>query len=48
MPKGNKRCTCGATTPEQHLEAVLAGYTMHPYSGPSTPNPPKRERPAKQ
>jgi hypothetical protein len=29
-----KSCKCGARTPEQHVEYVLAGYPAHTYGGP--------------
>jgi len=29
-----KACRCGALTPNQHVEYVLAGYPTHTYSGP--------------
>lgn len=32
--KQEKSCKCGARTPNQHVEYVLAGYPAHTYSGP--------------
>lgn len=29
-----KRCTCGASTPKEHIEAVMMGAGRHPYTGP--------------
>jgi len=32
-----KSCRCGARTPNQHVEYVIAGYPAHTYSGPKAP-----------
>jgi hypothetical protein len=32
--KQEKPCKCGARTPNQHVEYVIAGYPAHTYSGP--------------
>lgn len=32
-----KPCRCGATTPEEHTQAILNGYKVHTYSGPKKP-----------
>lgn len=29
-----KSCRCGARTPKEHVEYVIAGYPTHTYSGP--------------
>jgi hypothetical protein len=32
--KPGKVCKCGAKTPTEHVEYVIAGYPAHTYSGP--------------
>jgi hypothetical protein len=32
--KLGKVCKCGARSPEQHVEYVIAGYPAHVYTGP--------------
>jgi len=33
--KRGKACSCGATTGREHIQAVMMGAGMHPYTGPN-------------
>lgn len=33
-PGKHRACKCGARTPKEHVDAILAGYDMHTWSGP--------------